>query len=490
MRRDPSLIPQYRAILSYTGLVFALSGLAMCAPALAPLLGVGGWEHVLAFIVPGAALLLAGIGMWRLLRPGQEVSLGVREGGVIVLFSWVGICLLSAIPFWLVAGHGFTQGLFESVSGWTTTGLSVLDVESAPAMLLLWRSVMQLGGGAGLAIIMVAALAGPQGPGLYAAEGRKQLVPHVRRSAGIVVTLYGIYALAGWLALAAAGMPPFDALNHALTAVSTGGFSTRAASLGHWNSARVEAVAVVLMLLGSLNFVTAYLLVRGRWKAVLRNGELHVLAVLLVLAASLMLAALGGLYPLAGKHVRVAVFETVSALTTTGFTSTTYAGWGPVAFWILIVLMVVGGGACSTAGGLKQFRLHLLLKSLWWKLRAGAEPDGAVTQPYVWDGESKDYITPGRLADVGTFLFLYILALAIGTGILAAHGNSLQDSLFEFASTLGTVGLSTGITSAGAPPAVLWTEIGGMFLGRLEFLIIFFSLARLSRDLRHVLGSR
>ncbi|MFO7958888.1 MAG: hypothetical protein R6X33_17525 [Candidatus Brocadiia bacterium] len=143
MRRDASLIPRYRAIISHTGLIFALGGTAMAAPVLAPLLGIGGWQHAPAFLIPGAALLVLGLGTQRLMKPAEDVSLGVRDGGIIVLFSWVGICLFSAIPFLLVTGHGFTQAVFESVSGWTTTGLTVVDQESAPAIILLWRSMMQ-----------------------------------------------------------------------------------------------------------------------------------------------------------------------------------------------------------------------------------------------------------------------------------------------------------------------------------------------------------
>ncbi len=489
MRRDASLGPQYRAILSYTGLVFVLGGLAMWLPLLAPLLAPGGWGHAAAFLLPGAALSGLGLGLWRLLRRPEGASLGVREGGVIVLLSWLGICLFSAIPFWVAGGLGFTQGVFESVSGWTTTGLTVIDEEAVPPMILLWRSVMQLGGGAGLAIIMVAALAGPRGPGLYQAEGRSQLVPHVRRSARLVVTLYAGYALLGCVGLYLAGMGVFDAVNHAFAAVSTGGFSTRSASLGHWDSAPVEAVTIVLMLLGSLNFVTAYMLVRGRWRVVARNGELTLLAALLGLGVLVMLFAVAGVYAPGAKRVRVAVFETVSALTTTGFTSTTYAGWAPVGFWLMVVLMIVGGGTCSTAGGLKQFRVHLMLKALWWKMHGSVQPAGVVEQPYIWDGERKDYVGPERLAEVGAFCFLYLFVLVLGTGVLAASGYSLQDSLFEFASALGTVGLSRGVIAAEAPTAVLWASIAGMLLGRLEFLIIFLSLAKVAADLRHALAT-
>jgi trk system potassium uptake protein TrkH len=134
-----------------------------------------------------------------------------------------------------IGGLNFTQAVFESTSGWTTTGLSVVDVSVAPRLVLLYRSLMQLAGGAGLAVIMLSALAGPAGTGLSAAEGRAdQLVPNVRRSAKLVVTIYSGYVIFGGVALNLAGMGWFDALNHAFAAISTGGFSTRAESIGSW----------------------------------------------------------------------------------------------------------------------------------------------------------------------------------------------------------------------------------------------------------------
>ena len=153
---------------------------------------------------------------------------------------------------------------------------------------------------------------------------------------------------------------------------------------------------------------------------------------------------------------------------------------------VLIVLMLIGGGIGSTAGGIKQYRVYVLFKSVLWEIKRALLPRTAVFQDYIWQGERKDFITEERIRRIGTFVFLYLLTYVIGTGIIAAHGYGLKESLFEYASALGTVGLSIGITGARTPPTILWAEIVGMFLGRLEFFVVMISLVKVARDLKIV----
>jgi trk system potassium uptake protein TrkH len=429
-----------------------------------------------------------GLAAWRLLRPKDHVVLSIQEGGVIVLLSWVVVCLFSAWPFMAVTGLSFTQAVFESVSGWTTTGLSVVDVTQASHVILLWRSIMQLAGGAGLAIIMLSAITGPTGPALSVAEGREQLVPHVRQSAKLVMMIYSGYIAVGVVALHMAGMDWFDAVNHSFAALSTGGFSTRVESIGYWDSVAVEAVTIPLMILGNLSFITAWLMLRGKFRAVGRNGEIRLMAVMIPLCAILLfLLTAQGLYPTLGKSVRVAIFETVTALTTTGFSTVGYGDWNSFGWVVLIVLMLIGGGTCSTAGGIKQYRVFLLWKSVVWELRRSLLPRTAVTENPGWEAERQVFVNDARLRQIGAFVFLYLLTFAAGSAILAAHGYGLKESLFEYASAVGTVGLSVGVTSPSAPAGVLWAEIVGMLLGRLEFFVIFVSAAKLLRDSSHMI---
>ncbi len=492
MREREHLAQRYAAILAATGLPLALAGMLMLSPLLLLPVYPGESACAPAFAVPAGGLMLTGLALRLGLRRAAGATLSIREGGVIVLLSWTTVILFSAWPFMAVLGLPVSRAIFESVSGWTTTGLSVVDVASAGRLILFWRSVMQLAGGAGLAVIMMSAVIGPTGVGITVAEGRgDQLVPHVRRSARLVLTIYGIYAAVGFLAYWGAGLSAFDAVNHAFAAVSTGGFSTQADSIGHWDSATVEAVTVPLMLLGNLSFVTAWLLWRGELNLVRRNGEVQLLATLIPLSAGAVLVLTSqGLYPHLGKAVRVAIFETVSALTTTGFQTVSYRNWNGAGILVLIVLMLIGGGTCSTAGGIKQYRIHLLWRQLLWELRRSLLPRTAVMERPVWEGRGPVFIDDARVRQVAVFIFLYMLHYGLGAAILCGCGFSLQDALFEFASAIGTVGLSVGVTSAAMPGAALWAEAIAMYLGRLEFIVVFVSVLKLAADGRCWLAGR
>lgn len=471
---------------AYTGLIGGLFGALMMVPFVCCLLWNEDRSLAAAFALPAALLIFAGLLVWHRVMPGRHPALKIEQGGVIVVSSWV-LCSLAAMwPFFAGRDLPFTLAVFEAVSGLTTTGLSVLDVTATPSTLLLWRSLMQLAGGAGLTIIMLAAIAGPSGTGLSGAEGRgEQLVPHVRKSATLVLALYSAYAAAGTLAYRLAGMNGFDAVNHAFAAVSTGGFSTRPGSIGYWNSPAVEAVSLVLMFLGNFNFVTAYLLFTGRFREVFRNAELRFFASSLFFAACLLfVSTTEGLYAGLFKALRVALFETVTALTTTGFTTVGYDAWPGLGFHVLVILMLIGGGTGSTAGGIKQFRVLLLAKAAGWEVQRTLLPRTAVVERGVWMGQRMEFVTDATLRKLGAFIFFYFTSSAAGTGILAACGYPLQDSAFEFASAIGTVGLSVGITGPHAPAVVLWAEIIGMFLGRLEFMIVLATALKAFRALR------
>jgi trk system potassium uptake protein TrkH len=491
VRGSAYLRQRYRAILSTTGFVLVLCAGMMLTPLLALLVWPAERGQAWAFVIPAAVAAAVGLAGWRLLRPRTDVAVTVQEGGVIVLLSWVLACLLAALPFMAVLGLNFTQAVFESVSGWTTTGLTVVDVTKASHVILLWRSILQFAGGAGLAILMLSTIIGPTGPAMGTAEGRDQLVPHVQQSAKLVMMIYSGYAVVGTAALRWAGMTWFDAINHCLPAISTGGFSTRVESIAYWDSAVIEAVIIVLMILGNLNFVTAYLLLRGKLRAVVNNGEVRLMAVLIPLSGVLVyLLTCRGLYPTVGKAVRVAVFDTISALTTTGFVAGPlgYSHWNGFGWWVLIVLMLIGGGTCSTAGGIKQYRIYLMYKSLIWEVRRWLLPRTAVTEHAVWEADRQVFITDARLRQIGTFIFLYLATYVVGSAILTAYGFGMKESLFEYASAVGDVGLSCGVTTPSAPAGALWDMTVGMFLGRLEFFVILAGTAKLAQDLRRMVS--
>jgi trk system potassium uptake protein TrkH len=490
LREKEYIKQRYAAILSSVGMILLLSGGVMLAPLLVLPAYPEETAHALAFGLPAGCLAFLGIVLRRLFRSAPNITLSVQEGGIIVLVSWVIVILFSAWPFLSILGLSFSRALFESMSGWTTTGLSVVDVTRAGPMILFWRSVIQLAGGAGLAIIMMSAIVGPTGVGISSAEGRSdQLVPHVRQSARLVLIIYTCYASVGTVAYWLAGMSPFDAINHAFCAVSTGGFSTHTESIGYWDSVAVEAVTFPLMLLGNLSFVTVWFFWRGKLRLVSRNGELRLIAVLIPLsAAAMFFLTCRTLYPRLGTSIRVAAFQTVTAITTTGYSTVGFNDWNAFGLFLVIVLMLIGGGTCATAGGIKQFRVYLLSKLIIWEIKRNLLPRAAVLERPIWEGNRRVFVDDARVRQVAVFVFLYLGIYVLGVMLLCTCGYSLGDSLFEFASAIGTVGLSVGVTSAQMPDTALWAEILAMFLGRLEFIVVIVGLLKLVKDSRLIMA--
>jgi trk system potassium uptake protein TrkH len=483
-RHRAYLVRRYRVMAAYAGLTAVIIGVLILTPLLLLFFDRADVRWVGWYLAPGAGLIAGGYALWRRLAPAAPIHLSVPEAAAVIVWVWLSAMVAGAIPYFGLEGVGPVRAFFESTSGWTTTGLSVLDVSRTPRLYLLYRSITQLAGGAGLAIISLSALTGPLGLGVSAAEGRAEpLVPHVRRSAGLVLRIYLVYILGAIPALRLAGMSWFDAVNHAFTALSTGGFSTRVESIGYWQSPRVELVMIVLMLLGTTSFMTPYLLTRGRVRAALRNRELLVEAIVLPLAIMLLFFGVTWtLYPSLAFGIRTALFEAVSALSTSGFTIVNYGAWNGLGWLVITLLMLIGGGSGSTAGAIKQFRIYLLARSLYAEVRGAFLPEAAVREIWVWQGEDRRYLTARTLLNNGLFILLYLVAVLLLALVPAAFGYGMAESLFETASAIGTVGLSVGVTGPTTPAPVLLSQCLGMLLGRLEFFTVVIGVSKLAGD--------
>ncbi|MFW5719000.1 MAG: TrkH family potassium uptake protein [Halanaerobium sp.] len=486
MKYKNLLISRYFLISKYTGIIMIFAGVAILSPLL--FLMAYPEEAFLAphFLLAAGLSILVGLGLFIYGNQHQEedVELSLKEGGIIVVFSWLGAIVFSALPFITILDMNWTNSIFEVVSGWTTTGLSLVDVATAPKLILIWRSIMQFFGGAGLAVIALSSLLPVHGMGLYMAEARSdKLLPHVKRSTMMIMKIYIFYTAAGIFLYYISGMPMFDSINHSMAAISTGGFSTKVASIGYYDSFSIELVTNILMILGTINFATHYVLIKGKIKTFFKNAEIRLMASLFVLLTPVMMFfSLNLLYPKLGDNFRITFFQVVSALSTTGFSTISFAGWPVFANLMIILLMIIGGGTGSTAGGIKQYRVYLILKSIYWEIKEQFLPRRSVSSNYLWRGENKFYVKDQHIKDVANYIILYLSTFFIGVAIHTAYGYSLLDSMFEFGSALGTVGLSIGLISTEAPLVIVWTQTIGMFLGRLEFFIILYAVIKLVKD--------
>ena len=427
--------------------------------------------------------------MYLPIKGWEALRLTGHQDALIVVLSWVLAIVFCAVPFMMTGNYDFTQAVFECTSGWSTTGLSVVDVTRCPRIFLLYRSIMLFFGGVGLVLVMVSVLSDRHGMRLYSAEGHSdRLLPNLVKSARMIIAIYMGYILSGTLLYMFFGMDWFDGLNHSIAALSTGGFSTKAESIGYYDSLGIELVTIVLMLLGCTNFLAHLFLIRGKLKTFFRYCEVRFMLMICgfftpVMAVLLLYAGLSGNV---GQGFRDGLFQVVTALTTTGFqTVDSFAAFSSPLLLVMTLLMLVGGGTGSTAGGIKQIRVWIALKSLYWSMRSRISRKRTVYSDSIQKLDGKEFLTARGRLDTLEFIGVYLSVFMLGTMVLCMCGFDIGDSMFEFASALGTVGLSVGITSYDASPAVLWTETAGMFVGRLEIYVVFVAAVQLGREIKH-----
>lgn len=478
---------RHSSTVSYLGLLTMGLGVILLLPLLSLFFWPKEMSHLGSFLIPALFSILVGLYLWRVFRPrGETPPLTAPDAALMVTVIWLIAVILGALPFILSKILSPLDAIFETMSGWTTTGLTMVNPDNVSHIFLLWRSLMQFVGGAGLAVIMLSAIIGSLGPGIYEAEARTdRLVPHIMHTARMVIKIYLAYHILGVLLYLVAGMEIFDAICHAMAALSTGGFSTKSESIAYWQSIPVEMVTLVLMLLGTTNFATHHVLISSRGKKGLRDAELKLIAWLIILITPLVTFGLFQDVPAGlGGSFRKSLFLAVSALSTTGYSTVTLSQWAEFPLFLIVILMIIGGGTGSTAGGIKLYRVAIILKSIWWWVKKQFYPSSAVLQRTIWRRGERQEIQDKHIQAVICFIGLYLLTYLIGVGIFLASGFSLIESMFEFASAMGTVGLSLGITRPDMPIACKVAQILGMWLGRLEFIAIFHAFIRVGRDLQ------
>ena len=402
-----------------------------------------------------------------------------RDGYFVVTGGWFLACFFGAMPYLFSGALGPADALFESTSGFTTTGSTVLTaIESTPRSLLLWRSMTQWLGGMGIILFAIAVLPllGIGGMKLFQAEVpgpvADKLTPRIADTARRLWLVYaGLTAVAG-CALWLAGMDAFDALCHALTTLSTGGFSTRGGSVGAFASPAIEWIVIAFMVLAGMNFVLLWRLLSLRWGGRLRrDAELRLYVGLLVLSVAAAAVVLWGADG-EGDPLRAAAFQVVSLATTTGFITADYELWPPLLHFGVLVFLVVGAMAGSTGGGIKS--LHLLLA--WRKLRSVLElsTHRHVLLPVSYRGRPvPDEVVTGVFA----FLTAYLFIVGLAAAVVAAAGFDLLTALTAALTAIGNVGPGLGEVGprddfAAFPASVKLSLALCMVAGRLEIITL------------------
>lgn len=447
---------------------------------------------------------LLGFGLW-LLGRGRAEQLGRREALLLVGASWLVGAALAAAPFRVWAAFpndwqhhdpaflSYVNCYFEAMSGFTTTGATVLTkIGSIPHSLLLWRALTHWLGGLGIVVLFVAVLPtlGVGGKRVFRVEAPgpspEGVRPRIRDTAQVLWMIYVGLSIAETLALKVLGLSWFEAVCHTFATLATGGFSTRDGSIGELHSPSVEAVVIVFMILAGVNFGIYYQVIRKRWRAAIRDPELRVYLAVLFIGSVVVMADLYNheihttmaerLEPSIGSTLRHGVFQTVSIQTTTGFCTADFNRWPALPKVVLVILMFVGASAGSTGGGLKIVRCVIAVKVLWAEIERVFRPN--VVRVVKIGNTTVD--SDLRLATLSYVLIILMLFAGGSFALLLfeqGNGIDITTAATASAATLNNIGPGLGLVGAvetyawfGGPSKIVMTLL--MVLGRLEVYAI------------------
>lgn len=484
----------YMGIMKSLSYPIVMVGVVTVIPSLLFLFYPEEKELMQYFAIPGITYLFLGY-LVHLFTQNYKVSeLKKNSAPVVVLLIWIISIFLGAIPFFLTKDYTFTQALFESTSGFTTTGFTITDFSTVSHMVLLYRSLLHLLGGVGLILILSLLVSNTFGMQLFKAEGHlDKIEPSVSYSARTITVIYFGLIIGGTILYTLFGMPLFDSVNHAISAVSTGGFSTKAESIGYWHNVPVDITTVVLMMLGATNFMATVLLFKGKFKSVFKNSETLITLFFIAVTTPIVIVQLfaNGICEHIPSAIDNAVFQVVAVITTTGLSTVdNFFPRSTFALMPLIILMFIGGNSGSTAGGLKAYRVSLGLRSIFYEARGAAESNRIHRGRFFYHFGKKENFTREEQTANNTYILMYLAIGFVGTFALCCCGYDFKDSIIEFFSALGTVGMSSGIVSRDMSNASMWIIMIGMIIARLEIYIFILSGRRIADDLKELVQKR
>lgn len=474
----------FRPAIFVVGLLLATLAVVMCVPAIADFAyGHPDWQ---VFAVSAATTFFVGVTM-ALTSKTRDMKLTIRHAFMITTTSWMAMTLFASLPFaFSELDMGFTDAVFEAMSGITTTGSTVISgLENAPPGILLWRSLLQWLGGIGIIVMGIAVLPMLQvgGMQLFRMESSDQSDKAMPRAAQIASAIGVIYLLltmiwAGFYWVA--GMTGFDAISHAMTTIATGGFSNHDESFAYFDSATIDYIAAAGMLVGALPFILYLRTLQGDMLAVVNDSQVQWF---LVFVAGVIVTTCGWLMLEVGEDplnaLRLATFNIVSIITGTGYVTDDYSIWGSFSPVIFFFIMFIGGCSGSTTCGIKVFRFQVLYAAARTQIHHLLQPHG-VFIPYF----NKRPISEEIIISVLSFFFMWFFTFALLTLGLSLLGLDFVTAFSSAATSIANVGPALGPVAgptgnfASFPDAAKWLMAGGMLLGRLELFTVIVMISR------------
>ena len=481
----------YKIIFHFLGLLILFNGGFMLLSAFISLVYEDGVTLALSF---ASIVAIVSGGLVMLFTRNHTKEMNKREGYIVVAFGWIIMTLSGTLPYLFTESiPSFTNAFFETMSGYTTTGATILnDIEAVPKGVLFWRSLTHWIGGMGIIVLAIAILPllGIGGMQLFAAEApgpsTDKLHPRITDTAKRLWLIYFGYTAAETLFLNLAGMSFFDAINHSMATLSTGGFSTKNASVAYWNhEPLIQYIIILFMFLAGTNFVLSYFAFKGRVQKIIKDEEFKLyyrFVIIFTIIAALIIYFRTDItvstinHPLVwGKGegaIRHALFQVLTGITTTGFITADYTTWTSFLMVFFFGLMFLGGSAGSTSGGVKVVRHLLMIKNGFLEFKRTLHPNAIVPVRYNTKAVSGDIVF-----NILAFFILYMLSFIVGALVFSTFQIDFQSSIGLSASSLGNIGPALGQFGpvnnyAILPPLAKWWSSFLMLIGRLELFTV------------------
>jgi trk system potassium uptake protein len=442
-------------------------------------------DHI-PIIISAVITSVTGFVIWYFTRQSENKDLGKREGYVIVTLGWVAMSLFGSLPF-IISGAipNYTDAFFETISGFTTTGATILtDIEQMPYGLIYWRSLTQWLGGMGIIVLSLAILPilGIGGMQLFIAEvpgpTKDKIHPRIQETAKRLWGIYAILTVAEILLLMVGGMDVFDSVNHGLTTMATGGFSPKNQSIGYYTSPFIQYVLIIFMFFAGTNFTIHYYALHRNFSFLKTNTEFR-FYLFFIIGCTIVITLLHMRYVdfRIEESFRQSLFHVVSLTTTTGYVVSDYENWAPFSRIIFFVLLFIGGCAGSTAGSIKIIRHLLLFKNSFLELKRLMHPNAVIPVRV-----NERAISPTIILNVQAFFILYLLIFLSGAVVMSLLGLDFVTALGASATCLGNVGPGIGAVGpvanfAHLPELGKWFLTLLMLLGRLELFTVLLLLS-------------
>lgn len=466
---------ELKTILHHIGNACLLLAVAMLIPLIIAFI-YNEPKYFVPFIFSAVISAVIGFSFNKLFK--VEMKLTLKSAMIFSTIIWLVACALGALPYFFSGELSYLNAYFEAMSGFTTTGFSMYsNLDAVSFTINFWRGFTQWIGGLGIIFLLLAVLrsTGVDVMRLYLAEGREEkLVPSIRHSTRIIVYIYLLFTAIGIILFLVAGMPLFDSIFHTFVSLSTGGFGMHNTSVLFYNSVWVEIVAMIIMIIGATNFALHYTVLKGNWREYFKDIEMKVAYSLIFLSTILATFVLYNQQVYGNDlllNFRFALFQMVSAITTTGLQTAFYpdvlSKWIGLGTFLLTMLMIIGAGSLSTGGGIKWLRIGVLLKGISWQVRSFILPGKAI-MPKRIHHVTEMKITDDILRITGAFVFTYFVIYIISVVIVLIYYNDISRVIFEVASALSNVGLSSGIMTPDSPVLVKLVFIVDFWVGRLE----------------------